>query len=206
MFRHRLRMMVGVIAASGALVCLPSRAQAQGLFGGGDITSDPFTFYYAFYLPNQQLNAMRPRPIDTLNQAVAQRQYYSQMDKRGLYNPISPLGDQSYDPLHPYSGQNQERLARPFRFAQDPSNLDGSGPSLYYGRAATFFPGLQNRTGRAPNSNVYTRTSRALSTPRALTRGGGAGGGFGGGFHGGFGGFYPGHYGYAYFPYCYYCY
>ncbi len=186
MFRHLLRVMVGLIVASGALLSPASRVQAQGLgLGGGDITSDPFTFYYAFYLPNQQLQSMRPRPIDTLNQAVAQRQYYSQMDKRGLYNPISAREDQSFDPLHPYSGQNQERLARPFRFAQDPSNLDGSGPSLYYGRAASFFPGL--RSGRAPNSNVTGRTSRALGTPRALGRGGGGGGGFGGGM-GGMGG------------------
>ena len=104
-----------------------------------------------------------------------------------LYNPISPYGDQSYDPLHPYAGQNQERLARPFRFAQDPSNLDGSGPSLYYGRAASFFPGL--RVGRGPNSNVTGRTSRALSTPRALRPGGGGGGGMGGmGGMGGLGG------------------
>ena len=71
---------------------LPSPAQVQGFMGGGgggDFLSDPFSFYYAFYLPNQQLQAMRPRPVDALNQAVSQRQYYSQMDRRGLYNPIS---------------------------------------------------------------------------------------------------------------------
>jgi len=110
----------------GSLFCLPSSAHAQG----ADLLSDPFNFYYAFYLPNQQMQAMRPRPIDTLNQAVAARQYYAQNDRRALYNPISPNGEQTYDPLHPYSGQNQERLAKPFRFSQNPSNSDGSGPSL----------------------------------------------------------------------------
>ena len=63
MFRHLLRVIVGVIVASGSLVCLPSSAQAQGFMGGGgDFMSDPFNFYYAFYLPNQQLQAMRPTP------------------------------------------------------------------------------------------------------------------------------------------------
>jgi hypothetical protein len=183
MFRHLLRATVATIVLSGSLFCFPSSAKAQGLGAGGDITSDPFTFYYAFYLPNQQLQSMRPRPIDTLNQAVANRQYYAQMDRRALYNPISALGDQSYDPLHPYSGQNQERIARPYRFSQDPSNIDGTGPSLYYGRAANFFPGL--RAGRGPNANVTNRgRSSALGRPRALSGGGGGGGGMGGGMGG----------------------
>ena len=168
MLRHLLRATVASVVASGALLCGPSAAHAQGGLGGGgggDLVSDPFAFYYMFYLPNQQLQSLRPRPIDTLNQAVAQRQYYSQMDRRTLYNPISAVGDQTYDPLHPYSGQNQERVARPYRFSQDPSNADGMGPSLYYGRAASFFPGL--RSGRGANSMVFNRTSRALGTPRA---------------------------------------
>jgi hypothetical protein len=190
MCRQLLRATVGAIVASASLFCLPSPATAQGLLGGGaggGLINDPFQFYYGIYLPNQQLQSLRPRPVDTLNQAVAQRQYYSQMDRRALYNPISGREDQSYDPLHPYSGQNQERLARPFRFAQDPSNLDGSGPSLYYGRATAFFPGL--RSGRAPNANVSGRSSRALGTPRALQRGGAGGGGGGmGGMGGGMGG------------------
>jgi hypothetical protein len=192
MFRHLVRATVGVMVASGSLMCLPSPAQAQGALGGGaGNLTDPFQFYYGVYLPNQQLQSMRPRPIDTLNQAVAQRQYYSQMDRRALYNPISG-GDQSIDPLHPYSGQNQERKAPAFRFAQDPSNLDGTGPSLYYGRAAQYFPGLASpvRSGRAPNANVYGKTSAALRTPRALSsgRGGGGGGGGGGMGMGGMGG------------------
>ncbi len=189
MFRNLLRAMVGVVVAGGSLICQPSPAQAQGPLGGagGGNLTDPFQFYYGIYLPNQQLQSLRPRPIDTLNSAVAQRQYYSQMDRRALYNPISATGDHTVDTLHPYAGQNQERKAQPFRFAQDPSNLDGTGPSLYYGRAAAYFPGLASptRSGRGPNANVYGRSSRALSTPRALGRGGGGGGG--GGMGGGMG-------------------
>jgi hypothetical protein len=152
-------------------------ARAQTATGGlGDITADPFTFYYAYYLPNQQIQAMRPRPIDTINAAVQSRQYYAQTQQRSLYNPISPYAD-DYDPLRPYSQQQgRERAAQPFRFSQDPSNADGSGPSLYYDRAASYFPGL--RVGRGPNANVA----------RLRTRRGGGMGGMGGMGMGGMGG------------------
>src|SRR5689334_9719102 len=83
----------------------PASAQvATGLGGIGDITSDPFTFYYAYYLPNQQIQAMRPKPIDEINQAVQNRQYYAQTQRRSLYNPVSPYteGGADYDPLRPY--------------------------------------------------------------------------------------------------------
>ena len=120
--------------------------------GLGDITTDPFAFYYAYYLPNQQMQAMRPRPIDMINEAVQNRQYYAQTQRQSLYNPISPYAE-DYDPLRPYSQQQgRERVAQPFRFAQDTSNSDGTGPSLYYGRAAQYFPGL--RPGRGPNANI----------------------------------------------------
>jgi hypothetical protein len=159
------------------LVCLgsilaPSLGRAQT--GIGDITADPFTFYYAYYLPNQQMQSMRPRPIDTINQAVQNRQYYAQTQRQSLYNPISPYAE-SYDPMHPYSPQGRERVAQPFRFAQNSSNADGSGPQLYYNRAAQYFPNL--RPGRGPNANVApTRRGR-----------GGMGGGMGG-MGGGMGG------------------
>ncbi len=116
------------------------------------------------------------------------RQYYAQKDRRGLYNPISPYADQNYDPLHPYSRQQgAERAARPYRFAHDPSNLDGTGPSLYYGRAAQYFPGL--RPGRGRNANVYTRGAASRPSGNYTGRGGGAGMGGGmGGMGGGMGG------------------
>jgi hypothetical protein len=187
MVRHLKRATLALMVLSGSLVCLSSSVQAQGFTGGGgDFLSDPFAFYYAVYLPNQQLQAMRPRPIDAINQAQVARQYYAQTDRRALVNPVSPYGDQTYDPLHPYAGQGQERVARPFRFSPDPSNSDGTGPSLYYGRATAYFPGL--RAGRGPNANMSARGgSRALG-PNRILKGGGGGGGGGMGGMGGMGG------------------
>ena len=76
---------------------------------GSGFGGDPFQFYYAYYLPNQAMLSMRNRPIDTLNQFTASRQYYAQTDRRSLYNPISATGDDTYDTLHPYAGQGKER-------------------------------------------------------------------------------------------------
>jgi hypothetical protein len=139
-------------------------------------------------LPNQQLQAMRSTPMDSINNAMVTRQYYAQNERRNLYNPISPYAEQNYDPLRPYSRQQgQERVARPYRYTQDPSNSHGTGPSLYYGRAAHYFPGL--REGRGRNANVYTRGG--ASRPRGgggMGGGGMGGGGMGGGGMGGMGG------------------
>ena len=52
------------------------------------------------------MQAMRPTPSDTINQAVINRQYYAQTQRGSLYNPISPYAE-DYDPLRPYSRQKQ---------------------------------------------------------------------------------------------------
>src|SRR5512135_1259096 len=176
------------------LVCLAALstarpAAAQGLTtstpGAFDITSDPFTFYYAYYLPNQQMQAMRPRPSDQINEVVQNRQYYAQTQRQGLYNPISPYTEES-DLLRPYSAQGKERLAQPFRFSHDTSNANGSGPGLYYNRVTQYFP--DHLVGRGPNANI-ARVSRG----RGRTGGMGGVSGMGGmgamGGMGGLGGF-----------------
>ncbi|MDG3002907.1 hypothetical protein [Paludisphaera mucosa] len=172
-----------------AAFTIPSATQGQTSTSLGDISSDPFAFYYAYYLPNQQMQAMRPRADDSINQAVQQRQYYAASQKPRLYDPISPYTDQPYDPLRPYSKQQgKERSANPYRFAQNPSNSDGTGPSLYYGRAAQYFPTL--RAGRGPNANVASG-GRRMGGGRRGGGMGGMGGGMGG-MGGGMGGGMPG--------------
>ncbi len=180
----RILIITAAVAVSSSLLA-PGSARAQGFFGGGQggIVSDPFSFYYAFYLPNQQLQSMRPNPMDSINNAMAVRQYYARTDRQSLYNPISPYADANSDPLRPYSPQGQERVARPYRFSQNPSNADGGGPSLYYNRATQYFPTL--RVGRGPNGNVSSRRSSVLN--RRPGGGGGMGGGMGG-MGGGMGG------------------
>jgi len=162
-----------------------STAKAQTTIG--DIASDPFAFYYAYYLPNQQMQAMRPRPDDAINQAVQQRQYFANLQRPTLYNPVSPYTDSGYDPLKPYSQQQgKERLGSAHRFAQNPSNADGSGPSLYYGRATQYYPTL--RAGRGPNANTATAGRRTGGGRRGGGMGGMGGMGMGGMGMGGMGG------------------
>ena len=119
--------------------CRSSAAGGLGL-GGAGILNDPFTFYYAVYLPNQQLQSMRSTPMDSINAAMVTRQYYAQNDRRGLYNPISPYAEQNYDPLHPYSRQQgSDRTARPYRFAATHQTWMGRVPHFTtVGRPSTF--------------------------------------------------------------------
>lgn len=170
----RRRRAFALLLALLGLGSLPTAASAQT--GLGDIASDPFSFYYAYYLPNQQIQAMRPRPDDAINQAVQQRQYYAQMEKPRLYDPISPYTAEPFDPLRPYARQQgKERSANPYRYSLDPSNSTGTGPAAYYGRASQYFPTL--RQGRGPNANVASGARRMGGAGR---RGmGGMGGGMG---------------------------
>ncbi len=110
------RRLLQIVSSCGTLMVsltlLTGVADAQAGLGGsnGAILNDPFTFYYAFYLPNQQMQSMRIRPSDTINQAMVQRQYFAQQsDRRTLYDPVSPYSQDAYDPLRPYSQQGQER-------------------------------------------------------------------------------------------------
>lgn len=131
MTRHFIRAIALAMAAAALLSLSSGQAHAQVTpptpLSGTDALSDPFTFYYAIYLPNQQLQTLRPTPLDSVNDALVQRQYYASANRRGLTDPASPYAE-TYDPLRPYSGQ-QERLSRPHRFSQSPSNLNGTGPA-----------------------------------------------------------------------------
>jgi len=184
MIRHLSRLAISLVVLIVLPMLASGQAKAQGLFGTDPTSfmSDPFSFYYAVYLPNQQLQAMRPTPMDPIDSAMQVRQYYAQAGQRNLTNPISPYSEGNYDPLRPYSQQNNERRARPYRFAQSVSNSQGAGPSLYYNRAAAYFPGL--RPGVGSNANVYR--GHGSGAPRSGRTGGG-GGGMGGGM-GGMGG------------------
>jgi hypothetical protein len=178
---------VATILAFVASACLAGgRAEAQvaaGAVPGTGILSDPFSFYYAVYLPNQQLQAMRPTPLDSVNDAQMYRQYYTQTNRRALYDPVSPYAE-SYDPLRPYSSQ-QERLAVPHRFAHQTSNNAGTGPALYFNRVHQYYPDLSGRTTRQKNANVSARRAGGY---RGGAMGGGGMGGMGGGGMGGMGG------------------
>lgn len=150
-----------VLGASVFGLDRPVHAQASpDALGMGGIFSDPFTFYYSVYLPNQAAQAMRPRPMDTINAAASQRQMYAAVEqRRSLYNPASPYAAEEFDPLSHYSDkQGALRRIQPHRFIQDPSNADGNGPSSYYNRAAQYYAGM--REGRAANSNVYKSRTR----------------------------------------------
>jgi hypothetical protein len=169
MIRRPLLALAVTLAIS--LLVPTSWAHAQILSGAGGV--DPFSFYYGYYLPHQAAVAAQPTPLDTINQITAQRQYAAVTDRAGLYDPISPYGDEQVDPLSPYSPKRGgERLGRPQTFANATSNAQGRGPALYYNRTSRYHPNA--RSGQGPNRNLATTRS-----------GRGGGGGMGGGMGGG---------------------
>jgi hypothetical protein len=156
------------LAAALTIAALaPTRRASAQTFG---VSSDPFSFYYGYYLPHQAAIAAQPTPLDTINQITAQRQYAAQTDRSTLYDPISPYGDEE-DTMRPYGKRGGERLAKVqgFSYGGNNGNSKGTGPAMYYNRTARYFPGL--REGRGANQNL------------AKVRGG-RGGGFGGGMPG----------------------
>ncbi|MHB1561227.1 MAG: hypothetical protein ACYC61_27595 [Isosphaeraceae bacterium] len=182
MKRHLLPAVGAILAVVLCLSAGSDRAVAQTLGGGAGsgmgIFADPFSAYYAIYLPNQQLQAMRPTPLDSVNQAMPIRQYYAQANRQGLYDPVSPYSD-TMDPLHPYSSQADPHLPRAARFSRNPSG-EGMAPALYFNRVSQYYPDLAGRTMRNKNANIFN--GRGVRS----TRGGGMmGGGMGGGGMGG---------------------
>jgi hypothetical protein len=164
MVRHLVHATGAALLTMVGLAIVAGRGEAQTpALSPNGIFDDPFTFYYAYYLPNQQLQAMRPSALDPVNNAMIQRQYFAQQsDRRSLYNPISPYSDQGSDPLQPFSARGNERRARPHVFAQEPAAGTGAnpGPALYFNRPTTYFPGLAHHPGRGSNANVYARSGR----------------------------------------------
>jgi hypothetical protein len=174
----RLRLLGSVVAL--AVLGLASANEARAQAGVG---SDPFSFYYGYYLPHQAAQAAQPKAIDTINQIVATRQYTAQTDRAQLYDPISPYGAEEDDPLRPYSSTGRPGSggkATSYGYGGSNSAINGNGPNLYYNRTARYFPAM--KPGRGPNRNLA-----ALKGSRNMGGGGGmpsmpSMGGMGGGF------------------------
>jgi hypothetical protein len=156
MSRRRILALAAALAV--ALVLPTSRAQAQILGTGG---ADPFSLYFGYYIPHQAAIAAQPNALDTINQITAARGYAAVTDRAGLYDPISPYGDEDLDPLRPVgSRRGGEKLAHPQLNPGATSNARGTGPAMFYNRTARYYP--QIRTGRGSNRNLaVTRTRGA---------------------------------------------
>jgi len=169
------RPLLALVVTLAAYPFLPSpQAEAQGLLGTGTVFPnggvDPFSFYYGYYLPHQAAIAAQPTPLDTINQVTAARQFTALSERQGLYDPISPYGEEDLDPNRPYSARRgADKASRTYLHPVTTSNIRGTGPGLYYARTARYYPQL--RSGKGPNRNL------------AVTKRGG--GGMGGGGMGG---------------------
>ena len=162
------------LAAALAIVLLAPAGQAFGQVGG--LGNDPFSLYYGWYLPNAMYQAAQPTPMDSINQMTMRRQATAQTDRTGLYDPLTPFGEDELDPLSPYGArQAATRTARhantPYTAYSDSRSgaAKGHGANMYFNRTARYHPDL--KIGRGPNRNIAALRGRPA---------GGMGGGMGG--------------------------
>jgi len=153
--------MIGLAVAFGFSLMAPA-SQAQG-FGN---FSDPFTFYYGFYLPHQAAVATRPTPMDTLNAVTAERQFNAPTNRSGMFDPVSPYGMEDPDIFGAGGRGRGQALSSPSMN----SNARGTGPAMHYNRTARYFPG--RREGRGPNSNISVGSPRRGMTSMPSMPGG----------------------------------
>ena len=172
--RHRLQAVADRFASGGCLAWLPPRQTRRGCLGvrrGRNSSAIPSLSTTPYYLPNQQMQALRPTPMDSVNQAMMSRQYFAQNDRTALTNPISPYADRDTTRFGLTQNKGKSGLHGPSVFAADPRNADGAGPSLYFNRTGKYHPKL--RTGRGPNANVSaTALGRASRYTWALAEAG----------------------------------
>jgi hypothetical protein len=136
------RNLVG-LAVLLALGSLSSPVHAQGLG-----SSDPFFLYYSWFLPRQQALAMQPRPANTVNAMATIRQDAAMADRANLYSaPLSRFD--GYDPRALFDNPDGRRMGGTAAIG---GSIDGYGPSRYYNRTSSYYPGL--RTGRGVNPSI----------------------------------------------------
>jgi len=155
------RPLLALAAALAVALVLPTgRAHAQFLGAGANGGVDPFSLYFGYYLPHQAAVAAQPNALDTINQITAARGYAAATDRAGLYDPISPYGDDELDPLRPIGSRRAgEKLARAQMSPGASSNARGTGPAFYYGRTARYYPQL--RVGHGANRNLAVSRGRS---------------------------------------------
>ena len=160
--RRILLGLLGLVGASG----LASDARAQVPFTS---INDPFFAYYSFYLPRQQAQALQSGPEATIATVTANRQAYAATNRNDMFDTMSPgIGGDNGD-FSPNSGIRRSGGQQASRIG---GNLNGLGPTAYYGSANVrkYHPTI--RSGISRNNNVSVTRARGFS--------GGAGSGFGG--------------------------
>ena len=161
------RFLVSLVVLLGLSALAPSSNAQNGVF------SDPFSLYYGFYLPRQQVIANQRTSQDVINDAAIARQESAAMvsEREGLYDDIQPFALDELDRDRPFGrtrglGRSyEERPAATFGNASK-----GTGTSSYFGTGAArslaqFHPGLKPGSGQ--NRNVRSSGGFGGSSSRS---------------------------------------
>ena len=153
-----MRRIVGPLVILGFVSAWTSVGKAQ--------TSDPFFLYYSYFLPRAAAIAAQPSVNDTINANIAAQQSYAQTNRAGLSDPSGLYGSNERfggpDSLESNGRGAPRRSNSPSR-GLPTTNINGSGPAIYYNRSAQYYPSM--RAGRSVNRNQ--------SVPGRGVRGGG---------------------------------
>jgi len=174
------RPLIGLAVAIGFSALAPG-ASAQLINGaGGGFATNPFSLYYGFYLPRQQLLANQTTSQDLINnQMVARQQSVIASERPGLFEDTPAFAIGELDPSQSFgrqrSGTRSYQNRRPASFQNARS---GGGPPGYFGTGgstplAHYHPTLPQ--GHGPNRNIARtrgavgRASSASSVSSGLT-------------------------------------
>jgi hypothetical protein len=137
--------LVGLAAAIVTLGLAGSSAKAQDAG-----FSDPFYLYYSFFLPRQSALAAQSQPEDFYRAQSVQRQYTSQTDRAGLYEPNSSIGLDELDPMRPFGrSTSPTRMVRtnPAGLVSSINRSNHAAPAGYYASHRNYFPGIRSGVG-----------------------------------------------------------
>lgn len=141
------RSLLGLALAVAAVSTWAGDARAQF----GTVGSDPINFYYGVYLPRQQAQALQPGPEASIAALNANRQAYAATNRNDAFD----TGAARFDAEAGEYGFNSGTRAPggSMQAARIGQNLNGRGPSRYYGRnLANFHPNI--RPGTQRNANI----------------------------------------------------
>jgi hypothetical protein len=170
-----MRRMLAVLTALAAVSAFAKEGHAQQVG-----FSDPFFLYYGYFLPRQAAIANQPHVEDTINSAVASQQAYAQTNRAGLYDPAGGYGSSdpfsSTDPLDSPNRRGtggRAPMGVRSRGSIPTTNINGSGPALYFNRTAQHYPNM-TRMQHGPNRNLAVagrgvRSGAGAPRPNAMS-------------------------------------
>jgi hypothetical protein len=148
------RMLTIGMIVTGALSIAAQEATAQNFnpgFGMGNVSADPFSGYYSWFLPRQAAMAATPTVNNQLSQYTAER-IDSMNESARSSNSVLSYANLGLNGNQSQFDDDRPRNPRPRLSATGPmiTNTNGRGLSGYHDRAGSYYPTMRQSTYRNP--------------------------------------------------------